>query len=282
MATAGEHGEPTTLSGGTLWFWFVQFAAAALQLLLFVRLSYFPVLLLLPLPVLLPAYMLLAIEAFRQRLRVPARSDSTCSEPDRLVICRVASTESTESTKSTSMRRAPSGRSAKVVLGASSARAMLFVDVKRVQHMLVGSSAAEVLTALATTETLHVKLDSDEAEFALVSYRQRRVPGDDHTLDEEALRSVVHEATVAGVPNLWLDAWCFRLAPGAEYDHAEFCTLLATVARRAGLVIWLPRSRTRAPPDGSCASHAHLLTGRLLKSYLDQRLLALGPCLVVS
>ena len=66
-------------------------------------------------------------------------------------------------------------------------------------------------------------------------------------LEPDAFVAAVSKAREAKVEALWLDAWCYRQE--GEYDHSAFCAELGTVMRHVSAVIWLPRSRTDAPPS---------------------------------
>lgn len=83
------------------------------------------------------------------------------------------------------------------------------------------------------------------AYFALVSYRQERLEGDDSgtTMDAAALASIADVAHAAGLEGIWLDACCFAAVQN-KYDHDSFVATLAAVTQHASEVIWLPRART--------------------------------------
>ena len=106
--------------------------------------------------------------------------------------------------------------------------------------------------------------------LAIISYRQVRSKHDPFTLDVDAFRAAVKRAREAKVDALWLDCWCYRRE--GEYDHAAFCTELAAVMRHIAAVIWLPRSRTGAPPSYQfrlwCSFEASVVAKRLLPVYI--------------
>ena len=61
---------------------------------------------------------------------------------------------------------------------------------------------------------------------------------------------VVVAATARGVTHLWLDVWAYReLPPWSEYNHEHFVRTLCTVMAQVDVVVWLPRSRERAPGE---------------------------------
>ena len=121
------------------------------------------------------------------------------------------------------------------------------VDLALLDAALSTQTAESVLTMLYTGDDLLTKVDVRTCTFAMISYRQERSKSDDFTLDVDAFRSAVARAHDAAVTALWLDAWCYR-QQGA-YDHSHFCRELETVMNHVGAIVWLPRSRTHAPPS---------------------------------
>lgn len=138
-------------------------------------------------------------------------------------------------------------------------------------HAALDSEAPEsVLTRLYTTdELLRKRVRADEISFAIISYRQVRSKHDAFTMDVDAFVAAVARAHEAGIAALWLDAWCYRQE--GPYVHAAFCAELSAVMRHVTSVIWLPRSRTGAPPSYQfrlwCSFEAGVVAQRKLPVY---------------
>lgn len=148
------------------------------------------------------------------------------------------------------------------------------VDLERLQTALDSEPAEAVLRRLYDTNELLRPVRIDETRkscsFAIISYRQVRSKHDSFTMDVDAFCGAVKKAHEADVDALWLDCWCYR-REGA-YEHAAFCAELATVMRHVAAVLWLPRSRTNAPPSYQfrlwCSFEASVVAQRRLPVYI--------------
>ena len=124
-------------------------------------------------------------------------------------------------------------------------------------------------------------------QVALVSYRHVPVASDNFTLDETAMVSLVDTAARAGVSDLWLDQWSYRM--DGPYRHAHFVATLSCVVSSVSCVIWLPCSRSGATADYQfrlwCTFEACVVAQRQLSVFIagheptrmQQWLRRLGP-----
>ena len=148
------------------------------------------------------------------------------------------------------------------------------VDLECLESALASQPAERVLSRLFDTSELirPMRIESGEpaCSYAIISYRQVRSKHDSFTLDASAFRAAVKRARDAKVDALWLDGWCYRRE--GDYDHAAFCAELATVMRHVAAVIWLPRSRTNAPPSYQfrlwCSFEANVVAKRKLPVFI--------------